>query len=126
MRHIVTNQIVTPDGTVLTSYHVHDYKTYVDTISGEEYMVDGGTDYFRRNVNDYPALDTSKYSDDPHEEIREGFYWGTRGKDGKQPLKYKPLKDLDTDHIHAIIGTQAHVPEWRRDIFKKELKYRGE
>ena len=124
MKHIILNQIVTPDGTVLTSYNRHDYKTYVDTVSGEEYTVDGGCDYLHRSINKHTAIDTSKYSDNPHEEVRKYFNWGTRGKDGRQPLQYKALMDLDTDHIEAILETQFHVPEWRRDIFKQELEYR--
>lgn len=126
MRHIVTNQIRTPDGTLLTSFHRHDYKTYIDTVSNETYMVDGGCEYLRRNVNKHPALVTSKYSDDKHEEIREGFYWGTRGVNGDKHLEYKPLKDLDTSHIEAILDTQKHLPEWRIDIFNQELEYRKE
>jgi hypothetical protein len=50
--------------------------------------------------------------------------WGTRGKDGNQPLVMKAMKDLDTDHIKAILKTQTHISEMRRKYFKKELLYR--
>ena len=121
---IVANRIRTPDGTILESKHRHDYVTYTDA-NGKEYMVDGGLDYLRRNVHeDAPYKELSVYSDDLHELIREVFKWGTRGKDGKQPLKYVPLKDLTTDHIEAILETQTHISDYIRKIFSDELKFR--
>jgi len=122
---IVSNRIRTPDGTILESIHRHDYKTYVDD-NGLEYMVDGGLDYLRRNVHDdAPHEEWSVYSNDPHEVIREVFKWGTRGKDGKQPLIYVPLKDLTTDHIVAILETQDHIQQYIRNIFLDEMIFRA-
>lgn len=122
---LVANRIQTPDGTVLQSFHRHDYKTHVDTISGEEYMIDGGLDYRRGSVNQVPAKDLSVNSDDPFEMQREAFCWGTRGRDGKSPLTWKPLMDLDTDHIEAILETQHQIGHWLRELFKKELEFRS-
>ncbi|MGR5076075.1 hypothetical protein [Photobacterium swingsii] len=123
MKHIVLNRIKTPDNTTLISRHRHDYVTYVDK-NGETYMVDGGTDELRRNVNTEPFEEQSIYSGAPHYEVRQGFYWGTRGKNGNQPVEFKPLKTLDTDHIEAIIQTQKNQPRWRIEIFKAELAFR--
>ena len=123
MKHIVLNRIKTPDGTVLISKHRHDYVSHLDA-NGECYMVDGGTDYLRRNVNIEPFEEQSVYSDAPHTDIRQGFYWGTRGKDGDQPVEFKPLEQLDTSHIEAIILTQTHLAKWRLDIFEAELLFR--
>ena len=121
---IVANRIRTPDGTILESMHRHDYVTYTDA-NGLEYMVDGGLDYLRRNVHDdAPYQELSVYADDPHELIREVFKWGTRGKDGNQPLKYVPLKDLTSDHIEAILETQAHISGHIQNIFLDELSFR--
>jgi len=121
---IIANQILTPDGTILRSHHRHDYVSYVDK-NGEEYMVDGGTDYLRRSVNTkYPAKDITVYASDPHSAIREAFMWGTRGVDGNQPLVRKYLKDLDTDHVEAILETQHHISDCTREVFQNELKYR--
>lgn len=69
MRHIVYNAIQTPDGTVLESTHRHDYVTYVDSIDGKEYMVDGGQDYLRRNTGNY--IELSLYHDDDFMLVRE-------------------------------------------------------
>lgn len=121
---IVSNRIRTPDGTILESMHRHDYVTYVDA-NGKEYMVDGGLDYLRRNVHDdAPYEELSVYTDDLHIEIRNVFRWGTRGKDGRQPLTYVPLKDLTTEHIEAILDTQTHIQEHIRKIFLDELSFR--
>ena len=121
---IVSNRIRTPDGTILESMHRHDYRTYVDA-NGKEYMVDGGLDYLRRNVHDdAPYEELSVYDDALHVEIRNVFKWGTRGKDGKQPLTYVPLKDLTTEHIEAILDTQSHISDYIRKIFLNELSIR--
>lgn len=123
---IIRNQIQTPDGTVLTSYHVHDYKTYVDTISGEEYMVDGGTFYLRRNLNVVPYIEQSVCVDEPFEIVREAFAWGSRGKKGDEPLHYIPMSKMSNNHIEAVLETQKQIPDWLRELFNKELVYRKE
>lgn len=121
---IIANQILTPDGTILRSHHRHDYVSYIDK-NGEEYMVDGGMDYLRRSVNTkHPAKDITVYSSDPHSVIREAFMWGTRGVGGNQPLVRKYLKDLDTNHVEAILKTQHHISDCTREVFENELKYR--
>ena len=122
-QQLVANKIRTPDGTILQSFHRHDYKTYVDQ-NGETYMVDGGLDYLRRNVTKVPYQELSVTLSDPFEVIRETFHWGTRGKDGQQPLAWKALKDLDDDHIEAILDTQHHISEWLRNLFELELEFR--
>jgi len=119
---LLLNRIKTPDGTILTSYNRHDYKEYKDTITKEVLMVDGGTDYTRRYVGVYEEL--SVYDDGSHITRRSALHWGTRGKDGKQPLVYKPIKDLDSDHIEAILKTQHQLSEFYKEVFREELKYR--
>ena len=116
------NRIKTPDGTILTSYNRHDYLTHKDAITKEVLMVDGGNDYARRHVGTYEEL--SVYDDGSHLTRRSALHWGTRGKDNKQPLTYKPIKDLDSDHIEAILRTQTQLSEFYKEVFKEELKYR--
>ncbi|MGR5347268.1 hypothetical protein [Vibrio mediterranei] len=125
-KNIIRNAIRTPDGTVLVSKHQHDFVTYTDSVSNEEYLVDGGTVYLRRSKNEVPFEDLTIYSDAEHVVIREYLEWGTYGKNGDQPLRFKALKDLDTEHIEAIIETQKRLPSWKVDIFREELVYRGE
>ena len=119
---LLLNRIKTPDGTILTSYNRHDYVTHKDTLTKEILMVDGGTDYLRRNMGTYEEL--SVYDDGSHLTRRSAVHWGTRGKDGKQPLVYKLLKDLDSDHIEAILKTQHQLSEFYKEVFMEELKYR--
>lgn len=124
MNKLLCNRIRTPDGTILESLHRHDYRTYVDK-NGLEYMVDGGLDYARRNVhNEHPYEELSVYSDDPHEVIRQAFKWGTRGVDGKQPIKFIPLQELTDDHIEAILDTQTHISTTIRQVFVNEVAFR--
>ena len=122
---IVLNRIRTPDGTILTSYNRHDFKTHKDA-NGKTYGVDGGIDYLRRigDVDDCEEL--SVYNHEPFEIIRKSFHWGTRGIKGDQPLTYKPVCDLTKLHIKAILKTQTQIPKWVENIFERELKYRDE
>lgn len=99
-KRIILNRIRTPDGTILTSHHRHDYVTHTDA-NGEEYMTDGGTDYIHRSLNKIPAEDLTVYDDAPYEVIRESFYRGGRGKDNKQPLTWVALKDMSDEWLEA-------------------------
>ena len=121
---LLANRIITPDGTMLQSCHRHDYKEYTDK-NGKDYMVDGGLEYTRRIQNfDAPHTEANVYDTDPHEVIRDAFHWGTRGKDGRQPVEFKPISSLSNKHIHNIIMTQTHVPDHIADAFVNEEFYR--
>lgn len=124
MSTCIYSAIRTPDGTVLVSRDTHDYKTHVDAVTGETYMIDGGLDYMRTFVNQVPAENLSVFLEDGIEKIREVFSWGSRGKDGKQLLHYILLKDMDADHIEAILRTQTHISKAVRTAFELELKHR--
>ncbi len=120
---LIANRIRTPDGTILQSFNRHDYKTHLDK-NGEVYMVDGGCEYIRRSVNNVPAEELSVYADSPFSIVREAMHWGTRGKDGTQPLTYIPLKDMTTDHIEACLVTQYQMASCFRQAMENELLYR--
>ena len=122
--HVIANVLITPDGTELVSKYRHDYVEYVDD-NKKWYFVDGGTDYFRYGEDpESPAAKKQITNESPFSEIRQYFYWGTYGKNGDEPLQWKALKDLNTDHIKAILETQKQLPEWRKNIFKAELTWR--
>ena len=123
IRQIVYSALRTPDGTIIESNHRHHYSTYVDA-NGKEYMIDGGLDYIRASANGDEVFMTV-YSDEPHEDVREVMRWGTRGKDGSQPVRYVALKNMDTDHIQACLDTQPHMRPEVRVIMQNELKYRS-
>jgi len=125
MNTLVYNAIRTPDGTILESFHTHDFKTYVDK-NGKEYMVDGGRDYVRRNVHDEaPYEELSVYTTDGHDKVREVLKWGTYGINGDQPLTYIALKDMNTGHIQACLDTVPHIHSAWKQAFKEELKLRS-
>jgi hypothetical protein len=86
-------------------------------------MVDGGNDYER-----YGAMDMDKvepkyvYADDDFEIVRKYATRGSRGVDGRQPLTYIPICDIDDDYLWAIL--EYGGPEWHLDLIRKEIKYR--
>lgn len=121
-RRMIYSAIVTPDGTKLESLHRHDYKTHVDE-NGEEYMIDGGNDYFRTNVNKEPARRLVIYEDEDIETVRHYFRWGSYGKNGDEDLHWIRLKDMTDDHIKNIL---KNVKTIYAGLFLRELQYRIE
>lgn len=96
----------------IISRHNHDYeRCQCGSIS-----VDGGHSYLKRS-GDY--TETSLTSQNSFEEIREGFEWGSHGKNGDEPLHYIKLKDMETGHINAILKTQS-LAEELRTVFLEE------
>lgn len=125
-KRLILNRIATPDGTILTSYHVHDFVTYIDK-NGYEYMVDGGNEYLRRNVVEAGYTELSIYSDDTFEAIRKNYHRGGRGKDGKQPLTWTPLDKMSNDWVSACIvynEQRGLADSFANKMYKKELAYR--
>lgn len=124
---IVLNAIQTPDGTILHSKNLYDYKTHKDK-NGKEYMVDGGMSYLRRNAhNDYKEL-SKYYTDLTHEEVIDILEWGNAyDKDMKRlpKVNFIKIKDMTTDHIQAILdGNFCHNPMYLK-VFKDELERRS-
>jgi len=92
--------------------------------SGETVWIDLPNVDFAELYNDYYFLqrkNTRKYGLHKLEEVRilseeeypdtssfewevENAVWGTRGKDGDQPLSYILLKDADTEHLQNILS----------------------
>lgn len=138
MKTILLNRIQTPDGTILTSYHRHDFKSYQDK-NGYEYVVDGGLSYLRRGSNapskelcdDYKFKykELSVEDDGKFETRRSNLHWGinyTADKVRLPETKYVLIKDLATDHIFAILKNVKSIHPIYRDTFFKELVYREE
>jgi len=126
MNHLILNRIQTPDGTILTIYHRHDYKEHVDK-NGETYFVDGGLDYQRTSVNKEEADDLSLYDDQPFEIVRKTLHWGVNYDIDMNLLPetiWKPIYKLNTDHIRAILDG-GYGSEWIREIMEGELYYRA-
>ena len=118
---LIRNAIQTPDGTILESFGRHDYKTYTDA-NGKEYMVDGGLSYSRRSAHG-DEIDLNLYDTESHEIQREILTWGTYGKDGKQPLQYKSIGKMETEHLQSVIEMGGVCPI-RLACMKEELRLR--
>jgi len=100
---IIYNAIRTPDGTVLESISKHDYRTHKDK-NGLTYMVDGGHEYLRRTeykLDMYEEL--SLYDNEPNDIQRKHITWGSYGIHGNSLLSFKIIKNMDTDHLKAVL-----------------------
>jgi hypothetical protein len=121
MRQLVYNAVTCLDCLeTIVSYHRHDYKTCQ---CSNQAMVDGGFDYVR-----YGAMHMNKvvhhgvYTDDDFQIVRQYATRGSRGKDGKEPLRYIPLCEMDDDYLQAVLDYGG--AEWHLDLIRKEIKYR--
>lgn len=128
-KRIIINQIRTPDGTILKSMHRHDYVEYTDA-NGFTYMVDGGDDYLRRAVNEEaPYEELTIYEDAPYEIIRENFYRGGRGIDGRQPLTWVPMSTMSDAWLAACVlynSNRGMGDSFASSLYEKEIAYRLE
>ena len=55
---------------------------------------------------------------------REYTLWGTYGKDGTDPLTHKPIKDLTTDHLQAILDNIKNLDPQYKEVITNELQER--
>jgi hypothetical protein len=121
------NAICTPDGTIIESLHRHDFVCHKDK-NGLTYCVDGGNDYLRRNYHEKaPYKELSIEDDGKFETRREYLKWGNNyDKDMNRLPKtiWKPIKELTTGHIEAILNGNYTNNEIYLDTFKKELEWR--
>ena len=122
MRQIVHNSIKCLEcNEVLVSRHVHDYNT---CSCPNQAMVDGGTYYERYGAVDLDKIDKLHlYDDDDFEDVRRYVMRGSRGKDGKQPLTWIAICDMDDDYLQAVLDYGGHT--WHLDIIRKEIAYRA-
>jgi hypothetical protein len=54
----------------------------------------------------------------------EILFWGTYGKDGKQPFKQILIKDMDSEHLQACLNTQKNMNKLYRQTMRKVLRKR--
>lgn len=119
---LLVNRWMTPDGTILHSKAPHDYVRYWDE-EERYYAVDSTLSGLVRITGNLKNL--CLYEDDPHEEVRKYFCWGTYGKNGDQPHKWVALKDMSNLHIDAILRTHVHIRGTVVErVFIREVKYR--
>jgi hypothetical protein len=121
MRQIVYNSVKCLEcNEVLVSRHVHDYVTCG---CPNDAMADGGNEYGR-----YGAMDMDKielyyvYADDDFEIVRKHAVRGSRGIDGKDPLTWIAIADMDDDYLEAVLDYGG--VDWHLDLIRKEIAYR--
>jgi hypothetical protein len=119
MRKLLANRWETPDGVILHSKYTHDYQTHIDK-KGNFYMVDGGNNYIRTS-NSWLMKDLCIYDDGTFKTQREWCTWGRRNG---ELVEHIPIKDLDFNHIYAILATQKHISKEYRRLFEDELLHR--
>lgn len=122
-RELLVSRIMTPDGTILTSRHRHDYVSHEDA-NGEYYFLDGGTDYQRCSVNKEPAVWLDLYTDSPYEEVRRVYGRAGRGKNGDQPLKWIPLCEMSDAWLEAAI--EYNIEKEYKTFCKENVMYARE
>jgi hypothetical protein len=116
-----------PKYSFLVSSHVHDFQTH-EFHDGTSVSVDGGHDYIRRCYPQNYAGYGTKYMEyslddtEPFSVIKQKLLWGTRGKDGFQPLKWVRLIDCDADHLQAILDYPYTVNKRLSPLYKEVIK----
>ncbi len=104
-------------------YHFNEYKFK----SGGVYHVDGGKDYFKRGSGgDFgggKVEDWSLTEADSFDECCFKLAWGSRGKDGKQPLKHLPFARLELDHLRAILDYSNKLAFGLSDLQIEVINY---
>ena len=121
MRQIVYNSVKCLEcNEVLVSRHRHDY---VMCGCSNDAMADGGNDYERYGAMDMDKIETHYvYADDDFEIVRKYAVRGSRGKDGKQPLLWIAICDMDDDYLQAVLDYGGD--DWHLDLIRKEIAYR--
>ncbi len=110
-------------GEVLVSEHRHDYKT---CSCPNETMIDGGNDYVRYGGKDLSKVEIFTVLDtDDFKFVRRYASRGGRGVDGKQPLTWTKLCDMNDEWLQAVLD---YYPEGTDNphltLIKKEIEYR--
>lgn len=127
MKDLILNRWMTPDGTILTSTHTHDYVSHTDK-NGEYYFVDGGCSYIRMSENKEKMKDMCLHYDSPFEEIRQCIKRGTFDSEGNRV--WIPLCNMSDEHVlNCITYNVKYFGENvgpHTVLYMKELVYRHE
>jgi hypothetical protein len=116
MSELLQNAIrIVAEDLYLVSTHQHDYREHTFKGTRHSIAVDGGLAYAKRSCSDFMAVDGwyEEYcltTDDPFEHIAARLLWGTRGKADDEPLTFRPIKDLSTEHLRAILANARPGP----------------
>ena len=124
--NIVHSQVTCLEcGEVLVSEHRHDYKT---CSCPNETMIDGGNEYVRYGGKDLSKVETfTVFDTDDFKFVRRYASRGGRGIDGRQPLTFTKLCDMNNEWLQAVLN---YYPEGTDNshlrLIQKEIDYRKE
>lgn len=125
MRRLLANRWQTPDGVILHSKFTHDYQFHKDK-EGRYFLVDGGNDYIRTS-NSELMKNLCVYDDGTFKTQREWVMWG-KNYDKTMNLLPKtewiPIKNLETDHIYAILSNVKNIDPFYRRLLEDEIVFR--
>jgi hypothetical protein len=86
-------------------------------------MADGGNEYERYGAMDMDKIETYYvYADDDYELVRQHATRGSRGKEGRDPLTWIAIADMDDDYLQTILDYGG--ADWHLELMDKEIKYR--
>ena len=105
----------------IQSNSVHDYQLCNCKDRDLQCMVDGGHDYIRTSINPY-QIDFHVYDDMSISEMANKLLWGTYGRDGKSPFKWKLLIDCYTGHLQAIFENVPEINEYHKKVIEYLLE----
>lgn len=115
------------DDVYIASWSTHDFRTHTFK-DGRHISVDGGLSYTRREGDLYTLDDDGAYEEKclkdsmSFEEIADKLLWGTRGRDGKSPLAYRPIKEFTPEHLAAILFNCPARNEWANKVVRYWLE----
>jgi hypothetical protein len=110
---------------VLISQHRHDFKT---CSCPNETMIDGGSAYVRFGGKDLSKVETfTVFDTDDFKFVRRYASRGGRGVDGREPLTWTKLCDMNDEWLQAVL---IYYPEGTDNdhlkLIRKEIEYRKE
>lgn len=113
-------KLITPDGTELVSRHRHHFCCHVDSVTGNHYFIDGGSDYVRRSDNGDEKMLYLSLDKDGFNVIRENF-----ARYNSLNKEYVLLKDMSDEWLQNTID---YLIDRKADIslYLQEKLYRNE
>lgn len=114
MSQLLQNSLYIPeDDLYLVSLNRHDFNCHTLRDS-KKICIDGGKEYCRRAGDLFELDEAGRYiecclmDDQPFEYIADRLLWGSAGKDGTQPMTFRPIKEWahkpdGENHLKAIL-----------------------
>mgnify|MGYP000302429307 CR=1 FL=1 len=124
---LVQNSLYCPRcDTTLVSHSQHDFKG-CNCPASTKVWIDGGNSYSKRSGDFAGTIDLNLYSSQSHEVLREHCCRGGRGIDGRQPLTWVKIKDINDNWLNSLITYCEDLGQYGSIhylMYLDELEYR--